>query len=231
MSLSDRQVTAIIILILLLYPLVGMGIDLIAPSLPAISQYFQVSAVMTKNLITLYLLGYALGNFFIGFLSDSFGRRKFLIAGVAVFVLASLLPIYFLNIYVLLCARFLQGFMIAGVAVIARAILSDVLTTKRLMQTTPMLATMWGIGPVVGPVIGGYLQFYFDWQACFYFFAVFGFIGLIAVSCIIPETHFQRQDLNLNQLKDNFKNYYYPSYFSWISDFNPATHLFFINCV
>lgn len=205
MNLSDRQITLIIILILALYPLVGMGIDLIAPSLPAISHYFQVSEGVTKNLITLYLLGYALGNFCIGFLSDTLGRRKLLITGITFFVLVSLLPIYFANIYLLLSVRFFQGFMIAGVAVIARAIFSDVLTTKRLMRTTPMLATMWGIGPIIGPFIGGYLQFYFNWQACFYFFAAFGFVGLIAIIVIIPETHFQRQDFNLKQLKNNFK--------------------------
>jgi Na+/melibiose symporter-like transporter len=62
---------------------------------------------------------------------------------------------------------------------------------------------MWGIGPIIGPIIGGYLQFYFNWQMCFYFFAFMGFIGLLAMIFIIPETHFDRQPLQYKQLKNN----------------------------
>ena len=72
------------------------------------------------------------------------------------------------------------------------------------MGAAILLSTMWGIGPIIGPIIGGYLQFYFNWQACFYFFAFMGFIGLLIMIFIIPETHFQRQALQLQQLKNNF---------------------------
>lgn len=203
--LAPRKTNIIIFLILSLYPLVGMGIDLIAPSLPAISSDLNISSVMVKNLITLYLVGYALGNFCIGFLSDALGRRKLVLLGLAIFVFASLLPVFWPYIRILLLARFLQGFMIAAFAVIARAVLADVLTPQRLMRVATMVATMWGIGPVIGPVIGGYLQYYFNWQACFYFFAGFGLIGFIAMIFILPETHLNRQPLNFMQLKNNFK--------------------------
>lgn len=86
-----------------------------------------------------------------------------------------------------------------------RAIFSDVLDTKQIMRAAAMMATMWGIGPVIGPVIGGYLQFYFNWQACFYFFAAFGLIAFITVLFVIPETHFDRHPLNFTLIKNNFK--------------------------
>lgn len=205
LNFSERRISFIIFLILGLYPLVGMGIDLIAPSLPAISQDLGVTTLVAKNLITLYLLGYALGNFCVGFLSDTFGRQKLALTGLGIFVLVSLLPVYFNNITTLLFARFFQGFMIAGFAVTARAVLSDVLPTHRLLRVATMIATMWGIGPVIGPVIGGYLQYYFNWQACFYFFAGFGLIGFIAMIFILPETHFNRQTFNVIQIAKNFK--------------------------
>lgn len=205
LNLSDRRINCIIVLILGLYPLVGMGIDLIAPSLPAISSDLRVSNLVVKNLISLYLFGYALGNFCVGFLSDTLGRQKLALMGLGVFVLVSLLPVYYHDITILLFARFFQGFMIAAFAVTARAVLSDVLPTHRLLRVATMIATMWGIGPVIGPVIGGYLQYYFNWQAGFYFFAGFGLIGFIAMIFILPETHVNRQSFNVIQIAKNFK--------------------------
>jgi MFS family permease len=81
---SPRRVNLILLILLLLYPLIGMGIDLIAPSLPAISHDLGVSSTISKNLITLYLFGYAAGNFLIGFLSDTLGRRKLLMVSLLV---------------------------------------------------------------------------------------------------------------------------------------------------
>lgn len=202
--LSKHQINWIVFLFLALYPLVGMGIDLIAPSLPAITRELNTSNFTVKNLITLYLLGYALGNFCTGFLSDAFGRRKLALAGLSLFVIASLIPIYFENISILLIVRLLQGFTLGAFAVIARAVLSDVLPTPRLIKTAPMLATMWGLGPVIGPVIGGYLQYYFNWQACFYFFAGFAFLGFMGLLFTLPETLPNPQVFNFKQIKNNF---------------------------
>jgi len=199
----NRQTKIIIATILSLYPLIGMGIDLISPSLPAIGQNLHVSTSVVKNLISLFLVGCALGFFSIGFLTDSLGRRKLVVGGLAVFVVASLLPIYFTNITVLLIVRFIQGFTLAGFAVSARGVISDMLSAQQLIHIAPLIATMWGIGPVIGPLIGGYLQYYFGWQACFYFFALFGLVGLSCMFAILPETHFARQPLHLKQWKGN----------------------------
>ncbi len=201
---SESHIKLILVAILSLYPLVGMGIDLIAPSLPAISHDLNASNNFSKNLITFYLFGYMLGNFLIGFLSDAIGRRKPMLLGFIIFITASILPTLFNTPFLLLIARFLQGFTIAAFAVGGRAVLSDILPKDKLIRTTTLIATMWGIGPIVGPMIGGYLQFYFNWQMCFYFFSFMGFIGLLVMIFIIPETHFHRQPLQYKQLKNNF---------------------------
>lgn len=204
-NLTLKRVNLIVFIILALFPVVGMGIDLIAPSLPAISRDLHVSNTVSKNLIAIYLLGYALGSFFSGFLSDAWGRRKIVMGSFLLFMIASFLPIIFANASMLLGVRFLQGLAIAGFAVVGRAILSDVLVPERLMRVAVLVATMWGIGPVIGPVIGGYLQYYFDWQACFYFFALLSFIGLLAMIFIVPETLSQQRPLSFSEIKNNVK--------------------------
>lgn len=186
-------------------PIMGMAIDLVAPSLPAISSSLQVSAQVAKNVISMYLLGYALGNFFAGFLSDAWGRQKILRVNLLAFVVASLLPVIFPRIEILLMARLLQGITLGAVAVVSRAICSDILEPAKLLRLGPLLGAMWGLGPIVGPIIGGYLQYYFNWQAGFIFFAIIASLASIAVWLIIPETHLQRQPLQILTIKNNFR--------------------------
>lgn len=189
--------------LLFLFPIFGMTVDLVAPSLPAISQSLQVSASVAKNVISLYLLGFALGNFFVGFLADAWGRQKLLRAGLSGFVIASLIPVFFHGIHLLFLSRFLQGITIGAVSVLARAIFSDILPTEKLTSLGTLIGTMWGLGPIFGPVIGGYLQFYFNWQAGFIFFALIALIGLTATWIVVPETHLHCHPLNLQTIKKN----------------------------
>ena len=180
-----------------------MAVDLVSPSLPAIARDLHVLPSVAKGVISIYLLGYALGNFFTGFLTDAWGRQKLLRLGFLGFVLASLAPVVFPSIQVLLIARLFQGFTIVGAAVVARAIYSDILPPEKLIRLGPLLGTMWGLGPVIGPVIGGYLQFYFGWQAGFCFFAVISLILLIAVFITVPKTHFNRHPLHFKTMRKN----------------------------
>ena len=212
-NLSQKQTKVITWVLLCLVPIVGMAVDLIAPSLPAISNDLHVSNGIAKDVISLYLLGYALGNFITGFLTDAWGRQKLIRLGLIGFIVASILPVIFKNIEIVLFARLAQGFTIGCVAVINRAILSDILPSSELTRLGVLIGTMFGLGPVIGPVIGGYLQFYFGYQACFGFFAIIAFIGLIAVFFFVPETHFNRHPLKITTIKHNLKEVFSHKHF------------------
>lgn len=201
LTLSERKVQLIVWTLLCCNPLVGMAVDLVAPSLPAIAVGLHVLPSVAKGVISIYLFGYALGNFFTGFLTDALGRQKLLRLGFFGFVLASLTPVLFPSIQVLLVARFFQGLMIGAGSVIIRAVLSDILPSERLIRLGPLLSTMWGIGPIIGPIIGGYLQAYFGWQAGFCFFAIISSILLIVIFIVVPETHFNLHPLHFKIMK------------------------------
>jgi len=204
LNLTNKQIQLITWTLLALIPITGMAVDLIAPSLPAISHSLNKSSSIVQNTISLYLIGYGLGNFVSGILTDAFGRRKLLLSGLSGFVLASLIAAAIPDIGVLLVTRFLQGLMLGTMAVTIRAILADILPAEKLVALGVIIGMMWGIGPIIGPVIGGYLQVYFGWQAGFYFFGIIGILGLIAALTIIPETHKNAHPLHLNILKQNF---------------------------
>src|SRR3990167_2795635 len=119
-----KNMNIIAIAVLSFYPIVGMGIDLISPSLPAISHQLHTSTHFSKNLITIYLLGYATGNLIIGVLSDVLGRRFLMLFGFLFFIIASLLPVFFEIPSVLLLTRLCQGLTTAAFAVTSRAVLA-----------------------------------------------------------------------------------------------------------
>ncbi len=201
--LSEKRTQLIIWTLLCLMPIIGMTVDLVAPSLPAIASGLQVSTKTAKDVISIYLVGYALGNFFTGFLTDALGRQKLIRTALFGFMMASLIPVFSPRIEILLLARFLQGLTIGAVALLARAIFSDILPPEKLVRLGTVIGTMWGLGPVIGPVIGGYLQFYFGWQAGFGFFAFISLLAFIAVFSVVPETHFMRHSLNIKTIKNN----------------------------
>lgn len=201
--LSDSRIKGIVWVLLCVSPVIGMVVDLIAPSLPGMTVDLQTSSALTKATISIYLFSYALGNFISGFLTDAWGRQKLMLVGLLGFALFSLLPVLMPSIEMVLLARALQGFAIGTVAVVLRSIYSDILTSQQLVRFGVVMATMWGLGPVLGPVIGGYLQMYFGWKAGFFFFFVVTILLLIAIFFIVPETHFNRHPLNFKTMRRN----------------------------
>ena len=204
-SRQNNTHVLIVTVLLAINPLIGMVVDLIAPSLPSIAGTLSISTSTAKNLIAIYLIGYAAGNFVTGFLTDALGRKKILMFDLFGFALTSLMPIFFPHYLVLLAARLAQGLLIGSTSVVIRAIFSDVLSANELVKLGTLLGTTWAIGPVLGPIIGGFLQTYFGWYAVFGFFTIISLLALGAVMRFIPETHTQRQALHPQLIVQNLR--------------------------
>ncbi|AIT10328.1 multidrug transporter CflA [Candidatus Francisella endociliophora] len=190
--------------ILLSFPiLMGMTIDLFAPSLPGISSSLHISASVSKMVISLYLVGYALGNFIIGVMTDALGRKTLLRACCIGFVVSSILPTVIPNEYVLLTARFGQGFLMGAIGVVNRGIFSDTLPPEKLLKLGPTMGFLWGLGPIVGPILGGFLQELFGWKSGFYFFSIIVAILTILVFKYIPETIEKKTKPNAIKIKND----------------------------
>jgi len=183
--------------------LMGLGIDLYVPSLPAISRSFNTQEATVQLSIATYMFGYGIGQFILGIISDSLGRRLILKYCSIIFVLSSLFcialvpTIYWLNFW-----RFIQGLSIAGLAVVARAMIVDVFSGSDLFKFTNYFGLSWSLGPIIGPNIGGYLQNYFNWQANFIFFAIYGMFIVFISFINLPETN-----KNLKPLYQSFNVY------------------------
>ena len=183
----------------------GMGVDLYVPSLPRITNYFHTQMSLVQVTISIYMFGYSIGQLFLGILSDSYGRRKILLLSGALFTFASFLAIIAGSILMLNICRLIQGVGVAGLAVVARAMLVDIYSGKDLAKSTTYFGLSWSLGPILAPFIGGYLQSYFDWSASFYLFTIYGLIIFVYAYVKLPETNLQLIKCNYCQLYKNIK--------------------------
>lgn len=176
--------------ILFLGLLTAMGpflMDLYLPALPLLPSIFNVSPSMIQMTLTTTMVGLALGQIIIGPLSDTYGRRLPLIVGMFVSTLASLLFTQATSIEMLLFSRFLQGFAGSSGLVIARAIARDLASGPELGALMATLMMVNGFAPVIAPLLGGQILYFFDWHAVFFVLAfICAILGLKAIS--FPET-------------------------------------------
>ena len=201
----QRNLTLRLSILLAMVPLTGATIDIYVPSLPAISAHFGVTAQLVQWTIPSYLIGYSLAQLFCGAFSDAWGRRALLIIGIVLYTGASLLAASASSISMLILMRFVQGLGVAAPGVLARAIASDSFDSDRLPQVTNYITLAWALGPIIAPLIGGYLQHVFGWKAVFYFLTAYGCVVLLLIYFLLPETNPYRHELRPDTLLDQYK--------------------------
>jgi MFS transporter, DHA1 family, multidrug resistance protein len=201
----QRNLTLRLFILLAMVPLTGATIDIYVPSLPAITAHFGVPAQLVQWTIPSYLIGYSLAQLFCGALSDAWGRRALLIIGIVLYTAASFLAASASSISMLILMRFVQGLGVAAPGVLARAIASDSFDSERLPHITNYITLAWALGPIIAPLIGGYLQHVFGWKAVFYFLTAYGCIVLLVIYVLLPETNAYRHQLRPDTLLNEYK--------------------------
>jgi DHA1 family bicyclomycin/chloramphenicol resistance-like MFS transporter len=201
----QRNLTLRLSILLAMVPLTGATIDIYVPSLPAITAHFGVMAQLVQWTIPSYLIGYSLAQLFCGAFSDAWGRRALLIIGIVLYTGASLVAASASSISMLILMRFMQGLGVAAPGVLARAIASDSFDSDRLPQVTNYITLAWALGPIIAPLIGGYLQHVFGWRAVFYFLTAYGCVVLLLIYFLLPETNPYRHELRPDTLLDQYK--------------------------
>lgn len=166
----------------------GITFDLHAPSLPAIASYFAAPISAAKNTITLSLFGFAIGCILFGTLLDIFGRRAIILLALLLYTLASFGALACNTIDGLLFVRFVQGFSVACVSIGCRTIIIDTFSGHAFKVALLYTSLAFGIGPIIAPFIGGFLQYHFGWQANFIAYGLVSFILLIVFALYISES-------------------------------------------
>ncbi|HDR7641647.1 Bcr/CflA family drug resistance efflux transporter [Bacillus mycoides] len=178
-------------IILVLGTLTSIGplaIDLYLPSLPKITDDLQTSASLTQLTLTAFLLGLALGQLFVGSISDIYGRRKPLIIALIILVVSSLLCAVAPSIWILILLRFLQGASGSAGIVISRAMVRDMYSGSEMTKFFSLLMLVNGAAPILSPVIGGQLLKVTSWHGVFVVLGAICVFMLVSVVFVLPET-------------------------------------------
>jgi DHA1 family bicyclomycin/chloramphenicol resistance-like MFS transporter len=178
-------------MIILLGVMVALGpltIDMYLPALPGIADDLGVSSSVAQLTLTGTLAGLALGQLIIGPLSDSLGRRRPLMAGIVLHMLASLLCLFAPNIAVLGVARGLQGMGAAAGMVVAIAVVGDLFTDSAAATVMSRLMLVLGVAPVIAPSLGAAVLLQASWHWVFAVLVVLAGALLVVAAFALPET-------------------------------------------
>ena len=162
--------------------------DLFLPALPQMAQNLMTHASQIQLSLTTCLAGIALGQAFIGPVSDMYGRRGVLLVSLLIFVISSLGCAWAPTVEILIAIRFIQGLSGAGAVVLSRAIASDLYSGSELTRFFALLMLINGLAPVLSPVAGGQLLKVMNWRGTFVVLGGLGLAGALAAFRFIEET-------------------------------------------
>lgn len=171
--------------------------DLYLPSIPAISKALETTAELSQLTVSIYLLGYCISSIIYGPISDTFGRKKPLLLGLTLSLIGSFICIFSPNIFILILGRLLQGMGGGAGITITSAIIRDCIEGEKMAKFSSYLTMANMVVIIAAPILGGYFQIFFDWNASFQFLFVYSFIVLILVGLFVPETKDENHRVHL----------------------------------
>jgi MFS transporter, DHA1 family, multidrug resistance protein len=174
-----------------------MSISLYIPSLPSMGQALAAPADQVKLTMTFYLAALAVAQLVWGPLSDRFGRKPILFAGIGVYLAGTLMCALAPSIVMLIAGRALQGIGASVGTAVSRAITRDRFERAEAARTMAYIGMAMAAGPAIAPVIGGQLQTLFDWRSAFLALLLFGACVGFAVWRHLEESN---RNLNLSAL-------------------------------
>lgn len=163
--------------------------DIYLVSLPSMTEAFAAGVGRVQLTLTAFVAGFAIGQYAYGPLSDRFGRRPLMLAGLALYVAASVAAAIAATVEVLIAARFVQAIGMSSGPVLGRAVVRDLYDRESAARLLSYMAVVAGFAPVVAPIIGSQLHVAFGWRANFIFVALYGAVALAVVAWQFDETN------------------------------------------
>jgi DHA1 family bicyclomycin/chloramphenicol resistance-like MFS transporter len=185
---KGRAGTALVALLAAMTTMGPLSLDMYLPALPDIADDLGASVAQVQLSLTTCLVGLAAGQLICGPLSDRWGRRRPVIAGMAAYAVFSLLCAVAPSAPALAGLRLLQG-MAGGVGVVvARAVVRDLYSGVDAARYFSRLTLIFGVAPIAAPSIGSAVLRVTSWRGIFVVLALIGVLLTVLVAWRLPET-------------------------------------------
>src|SRR3981189_2016774 len=178
-------------MLLLLVAMTGVApisLYMLVPALPLLAATFGRDISIAQMTVSLYMVGIACSQIIMGPLSDRFGRRPVLLAGLGLMVIASAACIFAETLPQLIAARFLQALGGATGMVVSRAIIRDLYSRERISAMISLVIAVMMIAQMLSPLTGGLLETAFGWRAIFYVITAATLAVAVLIAVALPET-------------------------------------------
>lgn len=162
--------------------------DMIQPGMLLVTEEFQVGPEWVSASLTGYLIGGIVLQWLLGPLSDKYGRRPVLLAGVVFFFFSCLMMHWVQSIEQFVALRFLQGTSLCFIGAVGYAAVQEAFDETLSVRITALMANVATLAPILGPLAGAAFLGFSGWRNMFYLFAALTFIALIGLWRSMPET-------------------------------------------
>lgn len=172
---------------LLMGILTGCEIDLFVPSFAELERVFHLTPFMVELTLSVNLIAHCITSLIAGNLGDRYGRKPIIVWGLVIFVFGSLLCVFADSFSTLLIGRFFQGIGISGPAVLSFLIIVDAYPLEEQQQKMGLLNGIITLAMAFGPVIGSYVNLYFNWRGNFWLLLILGLACLCLTLIFVPK--------------------------------------------
>ena len=191
----------LIILLSILSSVAPIATDTYLPSIPEIAKYFDVNIHKIELSLSIFLIGFAVGQIFGGPISDRYGRRFGSILGLIGFAFFSFLIIFSSNVYELWIYRFLEAFF-GGITVVnAAAAVRDRFKGQEAAKVFSLIGIIRSIAPLLAPVFGALIIHFYPWEGIFVFLTIYSLFVAFLVYKDLPESFVKSEQKVLESYK------------------------------
>src|ERR1700721_1009744 len=183
---------SMLLLLVVMTGVAPISLYMLVPALRVLAATFGRDISIAQMAVSRYMVGIACSQIIMGPLSDKFGRRPVVLAGLGLMVIASAGCILAQTLPQLIAARFLQALGGATGMVVSRAIIRGLYSRERISAMISLVIAVMMIAQMLSPLTGGLLETAFGWRAIFYVITAASLVIAVAIAFALPETRRDR---------------------------------------